>query len=599
MADSSNESRVHAKKLSQLGPVPGYEPESVRSPADRLIIDESASITGSVHGMRFLAMVAGYRVLVAGEPILFVEPERCATIDEFLLGFSGLDAMCACIGPNGEVLFGCDLYGLTTYFYRVAEREVVISRSIDAVVQPNGARLDEVGLFELFFNGLVYGSGTPFVDILKSCPLTVLEIAFDDRGARCARRDVLPAIGHAPSFTEAIDRAMSVITRNARVQLNYSGGADSTALVRALLEVGRPFSAAHYMLSPGELSEAYLGLAGTDIPLHVVKPWRKLKCIDLANRSCAIHTCPEMDLELCDIASSTGADLVLTGQNADAMAEFGNTDKVSLRDLVSSLVMQGLGGTSMQILLARAIEKFPRRVPGRFIQAYSMATSLKNCSSDFELAFLTAMACRRRPTPTWYDAHELAFMDWELREAWLERVRKEVQRVDDHRELSFRQKLYVIQFRNYLIGGDVRRITAAARRTRLRNVQLYTTPPMVRYFFNADVSARDILWPKTAIRRYARWKRQPRVSAEQILSDTDRVSVRNASYRFVGELDRRPPEEKLREEHARYPWISRAAFEAVRPLRGPSWRSRVSHLYGLMHGEFAPVSFEDTGALTM
>ena len=599
MIDSSKVSAAHDGFVSQVAPDRGEAPGLAPDHGKPFVIDRSTIATGSIAGMRLLGIVAGYRVLVSGEPMLFVEPPRCATIDEFLLGFSGSGAMCACIGPKGDVLFGCDLYGLTTYFYRVNEHEVVISPMIDAITGTGNEKLDEVSLFELFFTGLVYGSGTPFVDVFKSCPLSVLEITFADAGVRCARRDVLPAITQAPSFDDAIRGAMATVTRDARIQLNFSGGADSTALLRSLQEFGTPFTVSHYMLMPGELSEAYTGLAGTGLRLQVVRPWRQLRCTDLEYRPCAIHTSPEMDLELSDLALATGADMVLTGQNADAMSEFGNTDKVALRDLASSLLMQGLGGTSMRILLARAIEKFPKRVPRRLLRAYSMAASLKNCSSDFELAFLTAMTCRRRPTPMWYNPEELSFLSWELRQAWLERMRGEVRHLDEHPELSFRQKLYVTQFRNYLIGGDVRCITAAAQRAGVRNVQLYTTPPMVSYFFNAEPSVRDILRPKTAIRRYAHWRARPRVAEAHVLSDAERVVVRDASYRLVGELDTRSPEEKLREENARYPWLSRAAFEAVRPLQGPSWRSRVSQLYGLMHGEYAPRSFEDTGALTL
>lgn len=572
---------------------------SGRAPAsgDVLVIDRSAIATRTIAGMRPLEIVAGYDVLVAGDPLLFVDPPGCTSIEQFLLGFSGSGALCACIGPSGDILFGCDLYGLTEYFYRVHENRVVIATSMERLAT-DALALDEISLFELFFTGAIYGSGTPVSGLMKSCPLSVLEVRFIGEAPRCARKDVFPT-GAAPGgFADAIRSATATVVRGARqAQLSFSGGADSTAILHAMREAGASFAAAHYLLLDDELSGAYAQLAGSGIRLDVVRPWRQLKCVDLAYRPCAIHTHPEFDLELADLACRNERDLMLTGQNADAMAEFGNTRRMPARDLVAGVLLQGLCGSAMRVLLARAIQKFRDRMPSLLLRLYAKGASLDRCSSDFDLAFLMAMACKRRPTPMWYAPEQLAFLSWELRGAWLERVEREVMGVYQAPGLTFRQRLFVIQFRNYLIGGDVRSITAAAARAGLRNVQLYTTPPMVRHFFNADPWVRDVFRPKSAIRRFTHWSAGPRLDRERILSDSRRVAAHDAAYRLVGRHEGRPPDDKLRELCAVYPWVSRASLEALGAHPGPSWRSRVSHLHALVHGDYTPMWFEDDGAV--
>ncbi|HEU4643905.1 MAG TPA: hypothetical protein VFS44_15755 [Gemmatimonadaceae bacterium] len=547
--------------------------------------------------MRPLGRVAGYDVLVAGAPLLFADPRQSPTIEHFLLGFSGAGALCACIGPDGGVLFGCDLYGLTEYFYRIQGNRLLVSPRLSRLAQGD-AQLDEVSLFELFRTGTIYGSGTPISGIGKSCPLSVLELRFSGEALRCTRRDLFPR-GDAPGgFPEAIRGAAATIARSARqVQVNFSGGADSTAMLLAMRESRAAVTVAHYLLIDRELPTAYARLAGSGLRLNVLRPWRQIKCVDLGNRPCAIHTDPEVDLELADLARHQGSDLVLTGQNADAMAEFGNTRRVSVRDLAAGVLLQGLSGSDARVPLARAIQKFRERMPRRLLRIYAKGAALDQYSPDFDRAFLMALACRRRATPIWYGPDRLAFLSWELRQAWLDRMEKEVQLVQEADGLTFRQKLFVIQFRNYLIGGDVRCITAAAARAGVRNAQLYTTPPLVRHFFNAMPSMGEVFRPKGAIRRYGHWSEGPAIESERILSDSRRVRVQAAAYRLVGRKDDRPAGEKLAELGARFPWISRAALAALATDAGPSWRSRVSHIHALVHGDYEPMWFEDDGAM--
>jgi hypothetical protein len=559
-----------------------------------LEIDDSVLRTAQHPAFRFHAEIDGYRVLTHGPAQVFTRPGEGRSLEDFLLNFSGLHALCLCVPQSGQgdVILSGDLYGLTQFYYRPRGRSLQLAFSPEPLSRDSA--VDEISLFELFYAGTVYGSRTPFEQVSKNRPLFALRLRFEGGRLEVAERLCLPRGGPTTvrDFQPSLQDATAQVCRMyPQPLLAYSGGVDSDALLECLSRLGEPFSIIHYYREPADIRQAYVHARARHVRLHITVPAGGLASYNPTLQACAPHGNPNPRLEWADFGQSSGAGCLLTGQNADFMSQFGNTYPTSLHTLLWDVAVHGLTSHAAKTLATRYVQNVPA-IGARLARFYQQRM-VNLGGMDLELALLTVFACyHKHANPRYLDLGNLAFLDADLYEQWFDRMHREAAAIHDLPGLNLRQKLYLLLFNAYGLSGDVRCITAASVSAGLPNVQVYTTPPMVQYFFTVKPTLRDVVWPKSATHRMLRRQPWRSTSIDAILGDRVNVTTFPYGNRLAGPVSEMPLQDKLSVLHARYPWISRSSIYAIRNYLVTGWKMTISHLHALETRDFMPRSYQ-------
>lgn len=562
-------------------------------------IDASVLSSRAHPSFRAFAEIAGYDVLVLGEPLVFGPVTRLTTVSDFLLSFSGLNALCLLLPKDRDkrdAILSCDLYGLTEFYYSMRGPVFSFSLSMEPLISAEN-EVDEVSLFELYYNRFIYGHRTPFNGVSRNCPLTYLCIRFSESGVSAEREDLLP-VGEPTAdnqFGPTLEATVSTLPCGVPIALSYSGGVDSDAVFEALDRKGFDVAPVHYYYDDEGLRRSYENSLRRRKRLTVFRAGDRQKTLKLRWQGCAVHFNPDRRLDISRWAAEGGHRLLVTGQNADNLSQFGNTRVVPLRALARSIVLFGLNSGKMATVLTRLVHTRYPRLPRSFVNVYQRHV-LGLAGTEFERAFLTVFTSRGSSKPLYRDLGQLAFLGADLYLRWVDRVKQNVESLLALKQLNFRQRLSVLGARGHLMSGDVRVFTSAAAMFGLKSFQAYSAPPMYRHFFNRQPSRRDTLWPKHFTRRYARYGRCPEVKTADILADRRNVDL-VSSFGSLGRPMQPPLAEQLAYLESRYAWISRTSLYALRQFMGPDWGMMIAHLYGLVRRQFETVSISEESTL--
>lgn len=546
-------------------------------------------------GLPRIATVGGYRIVVCPgfQPPI---PESGLengddSLASYMLRQTGYDFVAVAIplgdNPTRCTVFG-DLYGLTEFFYRVRGDGVIVSRSITDLIDPD-TKIDEISLFELYYNGYVYGHNTPYEGVSKNFPLSRMDISFAGRNVSIEHRDVVPGIGVTRSLKTCLEAVISSIAPPAsRPAVFFSGGTDSTSVAVGLARAGRPGALLHHKTTEEELqlarTHSHLGtsLQIADAPLDS-------NVQDLQFQACAIHGNRLMYDRLARLALRLDAGSVLTGQNADSVVQMRNTRHVSLRSYLRNVALFGVSGNATRTILTRWVSNSYPRVPKRILKLYRRYHLELESAGDYVEDFLTVFMCYGNSNPFSSTAGRLAFMGPQLYERWFTRMNGYARDLASLEGLSLRQRFLILQIRGGGTGGDVRSITSAARAHGVPTYQVYSHPTLFSYFYNWKPPGRVVFNAKFEIASYAKKGSRSKALRSQ---PSDSVPVYDSmdgehelSAAAFGVDD---ASTALGDLQSRYQWLSPASINALGRYLPADWVTVVAHMRGLIDHDFTP-----------
>ncbi|MFN3648037.1 MAG: hypothetical protein ACK47B_00545 [Armatimonadota bacterium] len=541
-------------------------------------------------GFRFAGTVDGYALYQFG-PVVAFGSAPCRSIEDYILQFSGVGAIAIAIpqAPDNRpdhVLVFSDVYGLTDYFWTTDGQSVTVSREIASLVDDTTA-IDEVSVFDLFFRGVVPFEFTAYSGVKKNMPLSYLRVGLRTHTS-VEYRTVVPASDPTRTvqeFRESMEASLAVLGKHyANPLLYFSGGSDSTALLRVLPSGFQQFGAVHFHNVDNQLQEAY-DRARQLVTLSVVQGTMAGRCRDLGRMPGAIHAGFRAFGQMAEHAQSHGHDCILTGQNADNVSQLGNTRIVTPRNILRNLLLHGTTGNVAKTYLTRTVTNHFEQVSRRLRRFYCDHI-LTYRGEEPGLSMLKVFASYCNSNPFYRDFASFGFLPESVHRRWWERLEANATLVNSLEGLSLRQKMLVLFSRCYIIAGDAKVIVTTGAAAGLPSWQVYTTPPVYRYFFNYRPPARDILKPKRTIREFANVRRAPAVSVESIVNDQQRV--RRFAGRDVYPVNPEAPFEiELQELQSLFPWIHTGSLASVERYARPR-ENTISHIYGLVTKDFTP-----------
>jgi len=514
-----------------------------------------------------------YRVWVYGRPFVFhngtIEDlfadtwSRGKSYSCFANRLSG-DYLAIVESPTDIVLF-TDQFGLARYYYLSTGDGVVVSDSVQQIKHYlKHPVLSPTGIVSFLSQGYCHYESTYLEPLKKLSPLTAI---------RYHARNVVPIEGQLPqtcshgSLIEALSAALTRLREQVgETALSFSGGVDSTALLRLCVENGlevipvfglycdldfpqnrRDYAAARLQTRRYGKRLIVLQLNARD---RLLEQWHWNINVNPFDFHIALvqHSCAAW-------CSVNGVGVLLSGQNADSLYNLGNTTYIPLWQapvtLLKSLSLRGGGLTILagrhlqtEAVLSRILRG--GRLPPwtLWLLRYIYGVSTAQNTLFYARAMGRGYHCLHGPLPYAEDRYISSILTEEGRELYSNYLDDlALQSLTSLEQEPFpqgRRWLLKIKIMNYCQGRDVRCITESSRAHGVRSLLPFSTQPVISYFANTPLGLADVLTPKRELREFVGVRRTERLlpsfnrySSQELVTVNSELELFDYLYRCL------------------------------------------------------------------
>ena len=248
--------------------------------------------------------------------------------------------------------------------------------------------------------------------------------------------------------------------------------------------------------------------------------------------------------DLIELSKSNGTNLVITGQNADSLYNYGKTTYIKPTLTISKLMTGRLKGSGITVLLDRYFQtyRFQRRTRNdKNSLIDKIAWKKINPNKKLNVSNLLAgfiLSDKVLPILDNDFVSEIVFKnekdtyyEWVFNETNTLAKRLKTNPSENVRDLLLRTKLL-----GHCQGRDVRCITEWSREIGVRNCQIYATAPIFTKLSRINLNFRDIIRPKRQIYKYLKHSSQYFEIKKDMKKNNSNKSVEN-KYEFETEVE--------------------------------------------------------------
>jgi len=468
------------------------------------------------------------RLLVFGNPILFHADPFCPleiehkfnSISEVVPHLTG-DFLIIEERFEKVVAFAVDFFGHSRYYYTIDKNSTItISKSASDFFS-NNCEFDYYQIFHFLLKGYTWKGGTFINDLKIICPS--IKYLLHENGL-IEEIVKIPEVKDRASLEDQVSKVLNGIAKcNPESELNlmFSGGKDSTFIALILNDCRINFNAIYNKYTNPTFSlnalDALLSSnvaasqgfkytelnndANSDISKFVLKTISLLPFefhISIAQRN------------IIDFASKSSSKIVLTGQNADSLYNFGFTGTYTHYKAIIKFLLGILKPEEYENFVHRyfqsdrVIKSIAENSPSWLTKSLWKAFNPSAQLTLLNLLSVFTFNGTAIPIFEWRSMEVLA--NKKGQQQVYERNKKEIaDLIKEYKNgniFSLRELLIRIKLLGHCQGKDVRCITEWCREYGLKNIQVYSASPVFWKLLHLPITLKDIYQPKYLIYRF-------------------------------------------------------------------------------------------------
>lgn len=412
------------------------------------------------------------------------------------------------------VVFATDFYGHSRYYYMFKNEEVIISDNID-LLDFKSSNYDYFQIIFFLTNGYTRNGGTFFKDLKIVSPTK----RYTFKNNRLDQSFIPMTIYERSELETVVSQTLKSLTKEYKnVGLMFSSGIDSTyiSLVARENNIGL---------------NNYFGKV--DNPLVEVVEQDNFLVNELINKEkfhvqiCRMNVYKELEetIEMTmnalpfDFHNSLvqhnifekcvnqGIKMIISGQNSDALYNFGNTTFVPYKTTLRALLHGKLEGAGLTVCFNRYIQtaRFQKHLIHNKNGMISKLIWKHFANNELNLKnYIKSFLISKSVIPHGTDWNFQKYMSKPNDSIYDEEIEKEIDELLV--TLQFGESVHQLLLRSLLIsycqGRDVQCMTAWAKQLGIENCQLFSTAPVFNWLANNELNMKDIHFPKRKLRYY-------------------------------------------------------------------------------------------------